>query len=106
MCDTGFAVGVYGGFGMVFLLGSIAYAFFTRKLYENKEFQALAGFCIGFLVLVLPWMIGAALTGGEFAIGWVCLLWGVPIFFATVYVISTSKNVRKKTTSCFKPAAN
>jgi len=90
MCDTGFAVGVYGGLGLVFLLGILIWALVIWTQDRSRLLEALMVFLIGFFVTVLPWMIGAALTAGVYGIGWVFLLWFVPVFFTAVYVISTS----------------
>ena len=86
MCDAGFAVGVCGGLGMFFDLGLLAIAVFIRNGRQDRTLRALGAFIVGFLVLMLPLMLAAALTGGVYGIGWVSLMWGVPILIFIVHV--------------------
>jgi len=89
MCDTRYAVGIYGGCGLFYILSGMAWC--CHGLYrENNPEAAKNRLALG-CVLGFIWMIGAAFTGGVFAIGWVFLLWGVPIFLFATYMIKTHK---------------
>ena len=92
-CDTGFAVGVYGGIGLFFLLVFMRCISFA--LYHENDPQGAVTFLLLGSLFGFSWMIGVALTGGVYAIGWVFLLWGVPIFFFVTHMITSSERFKK-----------
>lgn len=85
MCDAQFAIGVCGGVGMVFNFLFLGAAACIRDSYRDRRLEALAMFIIGFLVTMLPLMVGAAVTGGVYGIGWVIVIWAVPIVLFVCY---------------------
>jgi len=102
ICDTGFAVGVYGGIGLVFLLLGLFVSFAIWNDDTEPKEHAVCCFLVAFFVVMVPMMIGVALTGGVYGIGWVFLLWGAPIFIFASYLISGS-NPFKDAVARLKP---
>lgn len=86
MCNFGFALGVCGGVGMVFNLALLVVAVFIRNGRQERTIRAVGVYIIGFLVLMLPLLLGATLTGGVYGIGWVSLMWSIPILIFIVHL--------------------
>lgn len=103
MCDIQFAIIVCGGLGVAFNLFLLGIAACIRADWRDRSLLALSVFVIGFLMLMLPLLLGAALTGGLYGIGWVLLIWTIP---TSLYIYYGSRSYKKNRLNRYRDAAD